>query len=496
GGVDIGKLNTLWINTPAASQEMVLVFSEFADVQFDDLAAVFIDDGVGDPVTGAPFQVLTSHTSGGVWRTRIVDISRFTGPQSGCTQCNSIRIQFLVNTDATNNGSEGWYIDDVRVIAAPASGIPSITSTPPATGVLQQTYIYQPSATGVTPITWTLLSGPPGMNVDPTTGRLTWTPTTVGSATVQLQAANASGSDTQTFSITVPQPGNCTPSPAAVGATLRVAVGATGDCDGNPLTPPAPCTMVNWDPVTGINQYHVYRGYQKQGDPFIYDQQCMASDVAGTSTLDPLDPKPFTIFYYLVSSKCPTGATESSLGTAPGGGNRPQPFVCPDPTVDVDGDAVPDAIDDCPYISNSSQLDMDTDFRGDPCDNCPALSNPLQTDSDGDGLGDICDLDSDGDGIPQDGDGSGTPGDAPCSGGQILGCDDNCPVSSNPDQKDSDGDATGDVCDNCPADTNALQSDTDSDGIGDVCDNCPALFNPHQADSDGDGIGNACDPTP
>ncbi len=91
-------------------------------------------------------------------------------------------------------------------------------------------------------------------------------------------------------------------------------------------------------------------------------------------------------------------------------------------------------------------------------------------------MGDACEADDDNDGV--------------------LDQLDNCPLTSNPDQANSDGDADGDACDvdddndgiidefdNCPFDVNLDQADSDSDGAGDVCD----------ADVDGDGVPNDLD---
>ncbi|MBI5754132.1 thrombospondin type 3 repeat-containing protein [Candidatus Peregrinibacteria bacterium] len=59
---------------------------------------------------------------------------------------------------------------------------------------------------------------------------------------------------------------------------------------------------------------------------------------------------------------------------------------------------------------------------------------------------------------------------------------DNCVNTSNPDQKDVDGNGKGDVCD-----------DFDRDGIINARDNCPEYPNRDQKDTDGDGIGDVCD---
>jgi hypothetical protein len=89
-------------------------------------------------------------------------------------------------------------------------------------------------------------------------------------------------------------------------------------------------------------------------------------------------------------------------------------------TVDNDGDAVTNEIDNCPSICNSSQLDADGDGIGDTCDStsgCGGCGQPVCEVT--------CDLDSDG----------------------ILNSEDNCPDKCNTQQLDFDNDTIGDVCD-------------------------------------------------
>jgi len=90
---------------------------------------------------------------------------------------------------------------------------------------------------------------------------------------------------------------------------------------------------------------------------------------------------------------------------------------------DSDSDGVPDLLDNCPNIVNADQLDKDSDTFGNVCDDCVDDFGTLQ------GCPETLVLDSDFDGVNDN--------------------VDNCPLTSNGDQLDADGDLVGDACDDC-----------------------------------------------
>ncbi|RME03312.1 MAG: hypothetical protein D6812_05325 [Deltaproteobacteria bacterium] len=215
------------------------------------------------------------------------------------------------------------------------------------------------------------------------------------------------------------------------------------------------------------------------------------------------------LLFFLAGPSCPGSSSDLDGDGVPDAMDNCPGIANPD-QADADGDNVGDACDNCPGIANPDQADADGDNVGDACDNCPDLRNPNQADRDNDGEGDACDDDLDGDGVPNETDnclGIANPDQADRDGDHDGDRCDLCVETYNPRQEDLDRDRIGDECDpdadgdgiengadDCPWNANADQEDADGDGQGDVCDNCPALPNTEQRDFDGDGMGDACDP--
>jgi len=163
--------------------------------------------------------------------------------------------------------------------------------------------------------------------------------------------------------------------------------------------------------------------------------------------------------------------------------------------VDIDGDGVTDAVDNCPAIANGDQVDTDNDGQGNACDEDDdddgvidtdenALgTDPLNRDSDGDGLGDgeeIYDFGTDP--LDQDSDDDGL-----WDGDEVHN------YYSDPLDVDSDLDGISDGVEVAQG-SDPISGDSDGDAVADGLDNCAAIPNPDQANADLDAYGDFCDP--
>jgi hypothetical protein len=139
--------------------------------------------------------------------------------------------------------------------------------------------------------------------------------------------------------------------------------------------------------------------------------------------------------------------------------------------IDLDNDGIPDDEE-----TETDPHDPDTDddgisdgpndadgplplFEAGP-DNCPLTHNPSQRDTDADEAGNACDPDDDNDGLLDASEKNTSPRD-PDS--------DNDLISDGPADPDASGPITAGP-DNCPLDDNADQLDSDADGTGDACE--------------------------
>jgi hypothetical protein len=193
--------------------------------------------------------------------------------------------------------------------------------------------------------------------------------------------------------------------------------------------------------------------------------------------------------YELSLDNCPNVSNPSQLDADGNGiGN-----ACND-AFDSDGDEWENRNDNCPNVPNPDQTpsptiaglgdacdeDSDGDLILDGNDNCPLVPNNDQLDTglngtDDDGIGDACSVDADND-LVEDSIDNCSPSDANPARG-----------ISNPNQSDFDDDSIGDAC----------EDDSDGDGIADNSgleeDNCPLTPNADQQDSDNNGVGNVCE---
>ncbi|MBI3182149.1 MAG: PKD domain-containing protein [Myxococcales bacterium] len=122
------------------------------------------------------------------------------GGGGGIILVSNVSSSYTGSTSATGGaGTPAGAAGSVTL--SQSSAPPIITSTAPTAATVGDAYAYQPTATGSTPMSWTLVSGPSGAAVDANTGAFSWTPQTDGTVSATIQAANSYGSTSHTFTV-------------------------------------------------------------------------------------------------------------------------------------------------------------------------------------------------------------------------------------------------------------------------------------------------------
>jgi hypothetical protein len=248
GGVGAGGtiLNTVYEYTVATN-----TWSKAAPMPsaVRDSAAVLASNNLiyvlgGNTTTGTTAAVQSYNPATNTWNTE----TALPGPVSGAAVVSDAlgRIEVVGGYDAGGNALANIWVS--QVLNAPDAA-PSITTSPPTTGMTGVAYSYQVYSTANPQATYSLSAAPTGMSINQATGLIQWTPggTQIGSFPVTVVASNYASENSQSFTIKVTQSPPSTPTNVTVtGATI------------SSLT-------LSWnastDPI-GVADYTIYHFYQ------------------------------------------------------------------------------------------------------------------------------------------------------------------------------------------------------------------------------------------
>lgn len=106
---------------------------------------------------------------------------------------------------AATNGMRPEVPHEITITVAPLPEAPAITSGPPAEAVQGKPYEFNVTATGTGPIKFSIVDGalPAGLELDPASGRISGTPTSVEIAAFTIQVENLAGVDTASHALSV-----------------------------------------------------------------------------------------------------------------------------------------------------------------------------------------------------------------------------------------------------------------------------------------------------
>lgn len=105
----------------------------------------------------------------------------------------------LITIRATNSEGQDEQSFDLLITEQP----PKIVIAPEVNGVEGEEYTNVPLARGTMPVTWELIQGPGGMEINSDTGKITLEFPVEGASSVVFSATNAGGVDWQTYTLII-----------------------------------------------------------------------------------------------------------------------------------------------------------------------------------------------------------------------------------------------------------------------------------------------------
>jgi hypothetical protein len=177
------------------------------------------------------------------------------------------RIEVLGGNDVHGNPLASIYVS--QELTQPDLA-PAITSSPPTTGVLNGGYSYQVLSTGNPQATYSLTTAPVGMTINPSTGLINWKPTALGSYSVTVQASNAVGQASQTYSLKVVLPTPAAPKGLSGTGLSTTTVGLSWQPSADPY-------------VTSYDIYKEYFAHSPRGSGVSVYWSLVASGITTTS---------------------------------------------------------------------------------------------------------------------------------------------------------------------------------------------------------------------
>ncbi len=235
---------------------------------------------------------------------------------------------FDVVIEASN--AYGLDIQSYTISVSGVPEVPVITSTPITSVTVGQPYTYDVEATGYPSPTYALVTSPSGMNINSTTGIITWTPGSIGDFDVEVEALNINGADTQSFVLTVVGiPPTFTSTPILT-ATYGVQYQYDANATGNPTptfalaTAPAGMTInsgtgvVRWTP-TDVGDYDVVIEAINAAGTTPQSFTISVSGVAPAFTSTPITTATYGVLYSYDANASGYPAATFSLTTYPTG---------------------------------------------------------------------------------------------------------------------------------------------------------------------------------